>query len=92
MIHFSTNSNQGGQSRGICLDTLQGCSKTLYGHSDRIYVNFSMFLIYTQKVIHHFPAHIFPDQTLSGYPLKASYFEYKICHKENNCLPYSSFL
>ena len=24
------------------------------------------FLIYTQKVIHHFPAHIFPYQTLLG--------------------------
>ena len=26
------------------------------------------FLIYTQKVIHYFPAHIFPAQMLPGYP------------------------
>ena len=34
----------------------------------------------------------FPDQTLPGDPLKASYLEYKRCHKENNCRPYSLFL
>ena len=27
---------QGGKSRGFCLDTLYGCSNTLYGHSDRM--------------------------------------------------------
>ena len=39
------------------------------------------FFIFTQKVIHHFPATIFPDLTMPGYPHKASYFEYRLCHK-----------
>ena len=39
------------------------------------------FFIFTQKVIHHFPAPIFPDLTMPGYPHKASYFEYRLCHK-----------
>ena len=38
-----------------CTDTLIECRKI-----------FLCFLIYTQKVIHHFPAHIFPYQTLPG--------------------------
>ena len=37
--------------------------------------DFSMFFIFTQKVIHHFPAHVSPI-----YPHKASDFEYKLCH------------
>ena len=39
------------------------------------------FFIFTQKVIHHFQAPIFPDLTMPGYPHKASYFEYRLCHK-----------
>ena len=39
-----------------------------------------MFFIFTQKVIHHFPAHIFPDLMMPGYPRKASYFEHRLCH------------
>ena len=39
-----------------------------------------MFFIFTQKVIDPFPAHIFPDITRPGYPYKASYFEYRLCH------------
>ena len=39
------------------------------------------FFIFTLKVIHHFPAPIFPDRTMPGYPHKASYFEYRLCHK-----------
>ena len=31
--------------------------------------------------MHHFPAHIFSDQMMPGYPHKASYFEYRLCHK-----------
>ena len=34
-----------------------------------MFVDFSIFLIYTQKIIHHFSAHISPDQTLPEYPL-----------------------
>ena len=37
-----------------------------------------VFFIFTQKVIHHFPAPIFPDLTMPGYPHKASYFEYRL--------------
>ena len=40
-----------------------------------------VFFICTQKVIHHFPAPIFTDLTMPGYPQKASYFEYRLCHK-----------
>ena len=32
-----------------------------------------VFFICTQKVIHHFPAPIFPDLRMPGYPQKASY-------------------
>ena len=34
------------------------------------------FLIFNQKVIHHFPALMIP-----GYPHKASYFAYRLCQK-----------
>ena len=37
------------------------------------------FFTFTQKVIHPFPAHIFPELTMPGYPHKASYFESR-CH------------
>ena len=40
-----------------------------------------VFFIFTQKVIHHFPAPIFSDLMMPGYPHKASYFEYRLCHK-----------
>ena len=40
-----------------------------------------VFFIFTQKVIYHFPGLIFPDLTMPGYPHKASYFEYRLCHK-----------
>ena len=40
-----------------------------------------VFFNFTQKCIHHFPAPIFPDLTMPGYPHKASYFEYRLCHK-----------
>ena len=33
------------------------------------------------EVIRHFPAPIFPDLTMPGYPQKASYFEHRLCHK-----------
>ena len=62
-----------------------------------------MFFIFTQKVIHHFPAHIFLHLTMPGYPHKAFYFKYRLCHKifsgedqawiiEINCTDYSYFL
>ena len=38
------------------------------------------FFIFTQKVIHYFPAHIFPNLLVPGYPRKASYFEHRLCH------------
>ena len=41
----------------------------------------AFFSIFTQKVIHHFPAPIFPNRTMPRYPHKASYFEYRLCHK-----------
>ena len=42
-----------------CSDKLHRCSNTLHRYSDRMLVDFSTFSIYTQKVIHHFPAQIF---------------------------------
>ena len=54
----------------FCLDTLHRCSITLHGCSHTLHGYSDCFLIYTQKVIYHFPAHIFSDQMLLGYPLK----------------------
>ena len=50
--------------------------------SKRKLIFLRVFFIFTQKVIHHFPAPIFPDLTMPGYPHKASYFEYRLCHKK----------
>ena len=51
---------QGGKSRDFCLDALYGSSNTLYGHSDRMQVDFSMFShlypeSYTPFSSPHFP-------------------------------------
>ena len=42
--------------------------------------DFSVFLIFTQKIIHPFPAHIFPDLRMPGYIQKASFFEHRLRH------------
>ena len=64
-IYFSKNHvffplSSGWVVTWFCLDTLYGCSNTLYGHSDRMLVNFSMFSnlypeSYTPFSSPHFP-------------------------------------
>ena len=41
----------------------------------------SVFSIFIQRVIYHFPAHIYPDLMIPGYCQKDPYFQQRLCHK-----------
>ena len=60
---------QAGKSHGFCLDILYGCSNTLYGHSDRIKFNFSMFSHLYPESYTPYSSTYFPDQMRPEYPL-----------------------
>ena len=41
----------------------------------------SVFSIFIQRVIYHFPAHIYSDLMIPGYCQKDPYFQQRLCHK-----------
>ena len=41
----------------------------------------SIFSVFIQRVIYHFPTHIYPDLMIPGYCQKDPYFQQRLCHK-----------